>query len=107
MNNFTDPYDAEDVIINRKSSLPLVWFLPLIAFIVSGWLIYKAVSEKGPVVTISFPNADGLEVDRAADRTAGTGLERGAGPGSGSFHGGAGGKQAARGGETGDANGIA
>lgn len=64
MNNFTDPYDAEDVIINRKSSLPLVWFLPLIAFIVSGWLIYKAVSEKGPVVTISFPNADGLEVDK-------------------------------------------
>jgi len=64
MNNFTDPYDAEDVTINRKSSLPLVWFLPLIALIVSGWLIYKAVSEKGPVVTISFPNADGLEVDK-------------------------------------------
>ncbi|MDP2904424.1 MAG: MlaD family protein [Methylovulum sp.] len=64
MNNFTDPYDAEDVTINRKSSLPLVWFLPLIALIVSGWLIYKAISEKGPVITISFPNADGLEVDK-------------------------------------------
>ncbi|MDO9103730.1 MAG: MlaD family protein [Methylovulum sp.] len=64
MNNFTDPYDAEDVSINSKSSLPLVWFLPLIALIVSGWLIYKAVSEKGPVVTISFPNAEGLEVDK-------------------------------------------
>jgi paraquat-inducible protein B len=64
MNDFTDPYDAEEVAIDKKSRLPLVWFLPLIALIVSGWLIYKSVSEKGSVITISFPNADGLEVDK-------------------------------------------
>lgn len=64
MNNFSDPYEAEDVTVNNKLSLPMIWFLPVIALIVSAWLIYKSVSEKGPAITISFPNAEGLEVDK-------------------------------------------
>lgn len=64
MTHFTEPYETEEVAINNKISLPLVWFLPLIALMVSGWLIYKSISEKGPEVTINFPNAEGLEVDK-------------------------------------------
>jgi paraquat-inducible protein B len=63
MNDFIDP-DASEVTINKKTELPLVWFLPLIALLVSGWLIAKSYSEKGPVITISFPTAEGLEVDK-------------------------------------------
>jgi paraquat-inducible protein B len=71
MNDFTGPsdngMDAEtlaDMTINKKTELPLVWLLPLIAALVSGWLIFKSYSEKGPVITISFPTAEGLEVDK-------------------------------------------
>jgi paraquat-inducible protein B len=63
MNDFIDP-DVSDVTINKKTELPLVWLLPLIALLVSGWLIAKSYSEKGPVITISFPTAEGLEVDK-------------------------------------------
>jgi paraquat-inducible protein B len=63
MSDFIDP-DVSDVTINKKTELPLVWFLPLIALLVSGWLIAKSYSEKGPVITISFPTAEGLEVDK-------------------------------------------
>ena len=63
MNNFIDP-DASEVTINKKTEWPLVWLLPLIALLVSGWLITKSYNEKGPVVTISFPTAEGLEVDK-------------------------------------------
>jgi len=63
MNDFIDP-DASEVTINKKTELPLVWFLPLIALLVSGWLIAKSYNEKGPVITISFPTAEGLEVDK-------------------------------------------
>jgi paraquat-inducible protein B len=38
--------------------------LPLIALLVSGWLIVKSYNEKGPVITISFPTAEGLEIDK-------------------------------------------
>jgi len=63
MNDFIDP-DASEATINKKTELPLVWFLPLIALLVSGWLIAKSYNEKGPVITISFPTAEGLEVDK-------------------------------------------
>jgi len=64
MSDFNDPLEASEVILNKKPELPLVWILPILALIVSGWLIYKSVSEKGPVITISFPTAEGLEVDK-------------------------------------------
>lgn len=64
MNDFTDPLDVSDVTINKKSEVPLVWLLPLVALLVSGWLITKSISEKGPIITISFPTAEGLEVDK-------------------------------------------
>ena len=64
MTDFNETYDADDVKLNKKSELSLIWFLPLIAILVSGWLIYKSFSEKGEVITISFPTAEGLDVDK-------------------------------------------
>ena len=65
MNDFIEPpYEAMDAAINKKRELPLIWLLPLCALLVSGWLIYKTVSEKGPVITITFPSANGLEIDK-------------------------------------------
>jgi len=70
MNDFNDPIDngrdaeAADATINKRTELPLVWFLPLVALLVSGWLISKAMMEKGPEITITFPTAEGLEVDK-------------------------------------------
>ena len=49
----------------RKRSLPsLVWLIPLVTAIVGGWLIVKTVSEEGPLITISFKTADGIEVGK-------------------------------------------
>ncbi|OYV20153.1 MAG: paraquat-inducible protein B [Methylococcaceae bacterium NSM2-1] len=65
MNDFIEPpYETADAAINKKRELPLIWLLPLCALLVSAWLIYKTVSEKGPEITINFPSADGLEIDK-------------------------------------------
>ena len=65
MNDFIEPpYEAADAVINKKRELPLIWLLPLCALVVSVWLIYKTLSEKGPEITINFPSADGLEIDK-------------------------------------------
>ncbi|MGB4499158.1 MAG: MlaD family protein [Methylococcaceae bacterium] len=64
MTDFNETFDADEVKLNKKSELSLIWFLPLIAILVSSWLIYKSFSEKGEVITISFPTAEGLEVDK-------------------------------------------
>lgn len=63
-----DDYDASDIVINKKREFPLIWLLPLCALLVTVWLIYKAVSEKGAEITIDFPTAEGLEVDKTKIR---------------------------------------
>ncbi|WP_411726392.1 intermembrane transport protein PqiB, partial [Methyloglobulus sp.] len=69
MNNPTEEeVDSADITLSKKIDLPLVWFLPLIALLVSVWLIYKSVSEKGLVITINFPTAESLEVDKTKIR---------------------------------------
>ena len=64
MSNFNETYEANEVTLNKKSELSLIWFLPIIAVLVSSWLIYKSFSEKGEIITISFPTAEGLDVDK-------------------------------------------
>jgi len=48
----------------RKRGISIVWLVPLLALAIGGWLVYKAVSEKGPTVTITFKSADGLEAGK-------------------------------------------
>ncbi len=42
----------------------LVWLVPLVAVLIGGWLVVKALTEKGPVITITFKSADGLEAGK-------------------------------------------
>lgn len=45
-------------------SFSIVWIVPLVAVLIGAWLTYKAISEKGPVITLTFESADGLEVEK-------------------------------------------
>ncbi len=42
----------------------MVWFVPLVAILIGAWLVYKALSEEGPTIHISFKSADGLEAGK-------------------------------------------
>jgi paraquat-inducible protein B len=48
----------------RKRGISIVWLVPLVALAIGGWLVYKAVSEKGPTITITFSAATGLEAGK-------------------------------------------
>src|SRR5258707_15413196 len=41
--------------------ISLVWLVPLVAALAAAWLGWRAVSERGPIIAISFGNAEGLE----------------------------------------------
>ena len=51
-----------------RRSLQLVWLIPLVAALVGGWLAVKAILDKGPVVTIAFATAEGLETGKTKIR---------------------------------------
>lgn len=50
--------------VKPKKGFSIVWLIPLLALAIGGWLVYKAWSEKGPMVTVSFRSAEGLEAGK-------------------------------------------
>ena len=55
---------AAQAVVKPKKSVSIVWIVPLVALLIGGWLVYKAVTEKGPTITITFQNAEGLEAGK-------------------------------------------
>ncbi|MEA3413794.1 MAG: MlaD family protein [Pseudomonadota bacterium] len=53
-----------EVVVEEKRRISIVWLIPLVAVVIGAWLVYKAVSEKGPVITITFNTASGLEAGK-------------------------------------------
>lgn len=46
--------------IRRRRFSP-IWILPIVAVIVAAWIGYTAFADKGPMITITFETASGLE----------------------------------------------
>jgi len=55
---------AVHAVVQTKKSISVVWIVPLVALLIGGWLLYKAVTEKGPTITITFESAEGLEAGK-------------------------------------------
>ena len=53
-----------EAVIRQKRNFSIVWILPVVALIIGGWLVYKALTEKGTEITISFKTAEGLEAGK-------------------------------------------
>lgn len=51
-------------VISRRRLPSAVWFLPFLAAMIAGWLIYKNYSEKGVEIEIYFDSAAGLEAGK-------------------------------------------
>ena len=56
--------NAAEAVVREKKSFSIVWIVPIVALLIGGWLVYKAISEKGATVTISFKSAEGLEAGK-------------------------------------------
>jgi paraquat-inducible protein B len=50
--------------VTARSGISMVWIIPIITILVGGWLVFKTLSEIGPVATISFRTAEGIVVGR-------------------------------------------
>ena len=69
MNNENpDATDAElpqaEVRVSGRRRISSVWIIPIVAAILAGGLAWRTLSERGPTITLSFDNADGLEAGK-------------------------------------------
>lgn len=56
----TQTDDLPEVVVTRHHRFSLIWVVPVIALLVSGWLIYRAYAERGTDITITFKDGSGL-----------------------------------------------
>ncbi|WP_428354838.1 intermembrane transport protein PqiB [Methyloprofundus sp.] len=50
--------------IQPRSKFSIVWIVPIVAVLIGAWIGYKAWSDMGPMITITFKTADGLEAGK-------------------------------------------
>ena len=61
---------AEPVITapRRRLSVSLIWVVPIVAAIIALWLTWRHYDSLGPMITISFKTAEGIEAGRTPIR---------------------------------------
>ena len=42
-----------------------MWLIPLVAVAIGGWLAWNTLSKRGPTITLSFDNAEGLQAGQS------------------------------------------
>jgi paraquat-inducible protein B len=58
-------------IRKRRWSFPVVWVVPLVAAIVAGYLVYGRLLERGPTISITFKDGEGIRAGQAEVRYRG------------------------------------
>jgi len=52
--------EIPEAVVKPRKGISIVWIIPIVAALIGAWVAYKAVSEVGPTIFISFENAEGL-----------------------------------------------
>jgi paraquat-inducible protein B len=52
-------------LLDRKRGLSLIWAIPVVTLFIGGWLAWRTLSERGPLVTITFETAEGLQTTQS------------------------------------------
>ena len=60
----TPEMQAPQAKVQTRRGFSIIWVVPIVALLIGGWLAYKAMSERGPTITISFATAEGLEAGK-------------------------------------------
>lgn len=59
-----DTQFSELAAIKESKRLSSVWLVPIIALGIGLWFVYYQLSNQGPMITIAFENAEGLEAGK-------------------------------------------
>lgn len=61
--------DSEDAVIKPIKTLSKVWLVPLVAFLIGVWMVFYQWNNQGPLISIEFSTATGLEAGKTTLKT--------------------------------------
>ena len=50
---------------DKRRRLSLIWAIPLVTALIAAWLVWDTYSKRGPLITITFDTAEGLQADQS------------------------------------------
>jgi paraquat-inducible protein B len=56
--------DTDEPVVRASGGPSLVWLIPIITAVIGAWLIFHTLAEKGPLVTVTFRTAEGIEIGK-------------------------------------------
>jgi paraquat-inducible protein B len=59
-----DGVTIAEVEVRKRRGISLVWIIPIVAAIVAGWIAVTTYLNKGPIITLIFETADGVEAGK-------------------------------------------
>ncbi len=54
----------KEPVVTERSGPSLIWLIPLLTALIGAWLIVRTLTDQGPLVTITFRTAEGIEIDK-------------------------------------------
>ena len=53
--------ETEPTALSVRHRVSIIWIIPVIALLAAGWLGFRTLSTRGPLITITFDTAEGVE----------------------------------------------
>jgi paraquat-inducible protein B len=60
---------TEEALIKPVRTVSKIWLVPIVAFFIGVWMVYYQWSNQGPLITIEFKTATGLEAGKTKIKT--------------------------------------
>ncbi|MEZ8146676.1 intermembrane transport protein PqiB [Enterovibrio norvegicus] len=61
--------EADNAVITQRNGISKIWFVPLMALILGIWMVYAYLDDKGTMITIVMPNAEGISPGKTQIKT--------------------------------------
>ena len=65
MSDSVPPPKTVHASVRRTRRVSAMWVIPLIAIAIGGWLAWDTLSKRGPTITLSFEDAEGLQAGQS------------------------------------------
>jgi paraquat-inducible protein B len=65
MTDLTQPTAAVRSRVDRRRRISLIWAIPVVTVLIAAWLVWDTYSKRGPIITITFDSAEGLQAGQS------------------------------------------
>ena len=65
MSSVTQPTATVRTHADRRTRFSLIWIIPIVTILIGGWLAWDTLSKRGPTITITFENGEGLQAGQS------------------------------------------